>query len=57
MWVKIGREWTGWTRITAHSGDRTVRGIYDVLRLSNEMSATAMELAKEATTRHKGMQS
>lgn len=42
----------GGTRITAHSGDRTMGGMYDVLKLSDEMSATAVELARKATTRH-----
>ncbi len=39
----------GRTRITAHSGDRTVMGMYDVLKLSDEMSATAVVLAREVT--------
>lgn len=48
----------GGTRITAHSGDRTVEGMYDVLKLSDEMSATAVELARQATIRyHEGRQS
>lgn len=42
----------GGSRITADSGDRTVRGMYDVLKLSDEMSATAVELARQATTRN-----
>ncbi|WP_426997986.1 hypothetical protein [Pseudarthrobacter sp. N5] len=42
----------GETRVTAHSGDRTVGGMYDVLKLSDEMSATAVEQARQATTRH-----
>ena len=40
------------TRVTAHSGDRAVEGMYDVLKLSDEMSATAVELARQATTQH-----
>lgn len=48
----------GRTRITAHSGDRTLGGMYDVLKLSDEMSATAVELARQATIRHReGLQS
>lgn len=39
------------TSITAHSGDRTVGGMYDVLKLSDEMSATVVKLARQATTR------
>lgn len=42
----------GPTRITAHSGDRTVMGMYDVLKLCDEMSATAVEVAREATSHH-----
>lgn len=42
----------GGTRITASSGDRTVGGMYDVLKLSDEMSATAVELARKVTTQH-----
>ncbi len=42
----------GGTRITANSGDRTVEGMYDVLKLSDEMSATAVELARKVTTHH-----
>lgn len=46
------------TRITAHSGERTVVGMYDVLKLSDEMSATAVKLAKQVTThQHEGLQS
>ncbi|OOP65022.1 hypothetical protein BMF89_01100 [Arthrobacter sp. SRS-W-1-2016] len=45
-------EIVGGTRITANSGDRTVGGMYDVLKLSEEMSATAVELARQATARH-----
>ncbi len=48
----------GGTRITASSGDRTVVGMYDVLKLSDEMSATAVELARRVTTQHPhGLQS
>ncbi|MDD0858419.1 hypothetical protein NHF46_12900 [Arthrobacter alpinus] len=48
----------GGTRITARSGDRTVGGMYDVLKLSDEMSATAVELARKATKQHPdGLQS
>ncbi|POH57261.1 hypothetical protein [Arthrobacter glacialis] len=42
----------GETRITARSGDRTVTGMYDVLKLSDEMSATAVEIARQVTTHH-----
>ena len=42
----------GETRITANSGDRTVAGMYDVLKLSDEMSTTAVELARQATAGH-----
>ncbi|ALE06247.1 hypothetical protein AL755_13575 [Arthrobacter sp. ERGS1:01] len=48
----------GGTSITACSGDRTVTGMYDVLKLSDEMSATVVELAKRVTTQHPdGLQS
>ncbi|MBM7847417.1 hypothetical protein [Arthrobacter roseus] len=39
----------GGTRITAHSGEQTALGKYDVLKLSDEMSASAVELAKQVT--------
>ncbi len=37
------------TLITAHSGERIASGMYDVLKLSDEMSATAVKLAKKVT--------
>ncbi|ALV45323.1 hypothetical protein MB46_07285 [Arthrobacter alpinus] len=42
----------GETRITARSGDRTVTGMYDVLKLADEMSTTAVEIARQVTTHH-----
>ncbi|MBT2594655.1 hypothetical protein [Arthrobacter sp. ISL-72] len=39
----------GGSTITAYSSDRTLGGVYDVLKLSDEMSATAVELARKAT--------
>ncbi len=45
-------EMDGETRITAHTGDRAGGGMYDVLKLSEEMSKTAVELARQATTVH-----
>lgn len=40
----------GGTGITAYSRDRRFAGMYDVLKLADEMSATAVELARKATT-------
>lgn len=42
----------GGTHITAHSGDRSVEGLYDVQKLSDEMNTTVVELARQVTTRH-----
>lgn len=42
----------GGTRITAHSGDRAVGGMYDVLKLSEEMSTAAVQLARHVPTYH-----
>jgi hypothetical protein len=37
------------SRVSAYSVDRTLMGLYDVVKLSDEMSATAVELARKAT--------
>ncbi|CAN7493188.1 hypothetical protein [Arthrobacter sp. LjRoot14] len=39
----------GGSRVSAYSVDRTLMGLYDVVKLSDEMSATAVELARKAT--------
>ncbi|MGN7253332.1 hypothetical protein [Arthrobacter sp. SAFR-014] len=39
------------TAITAFSRDRRLAGMHDVVRLSDEMSATAVNLARDATER------
>ncbi|UKA53372.1 hypothetical protein LFT45_16825 [Arthrobacter sp. FW305-BF8] len=39
------------TAITAFSQDRRLAGMHDVVRLSDEMSATAVKLARDATER------
>ena len=47
----VGARGAGST-ITAFSKDRRMFGLYDVLKLSDEMSATAVKLARRATERH-----
>ncbi|WP_043429974.1 hypothetical protein [Arthrobacter sp. FB24] len=37
------------SRVSAYSVDRTLMGLYDVVKLSDEMSGTAVELARKAT--------
>ncbi|MGN5732874.1 hypothetical protein [Arthrobacter psychrochitiniphilus] len=44
----------GETRITAHSDDSAVGGMFDVLKLMEEMSKTAVELAQQATRANAG---
>ena len=39
----------GGCQVSAYSGDRMLAGMYDVLKLSDEMSATAVEVARKAT--------
>jgi hypothetical protein len=39
----------GGSRVTAFSVPRALGGMYDVVKLSDEMSATAVEIAREAT--------
>ncbi|MDQ0078977.1 hypothetical protein [Arthrobacter oryzae] len=39
----------GGSRVTAFSVDRALGGLYDVVKLSDEMSATAVGLARKAT--------